>query len=144
MRKFSILLTFILLTLMLSGCGSPLEKGLIGSHESCIRTSQTGSCEGYYDKVVGENIKSYDNIFFEGEEAAYLDISVSSTDHPMSFAVKQYGMEEEWQVVTVDPLQPGKFKGWVIPDENGKFVIKYMQDGKNETGRVDYKFVINR
>ncbi|OJX47342.1 MAG: hypothetical protein BGO78_17920 [Chloroflexi bacterium 44-23] len=144
MRKISILLFLTWFAIILTACGSPEEKGLYGSHESCTRTSSSVSCEGYFDKVVGENIKRYDNIFFDEEEAIYLDITVSSTERPMSFAINQYGMDEEWQEVAVDPLQPGKFKGWIIPDANRKFAIKYMQDGKNATGRVDYKFVINR
>lgn len=144
MRKLkNFLLVFILAVLIVS-CGAPEEKGLIGTHENCTRTSSSVSCTGYYDRVVGENAKSYDDIFFEGESAIYLDITISSSENPMSFAVKQFGIEEEWKTVMVDPLKPGRFKGWVIPDANGKLVIKYLQDQKNATGRVDYTFIVNR
>ncbi len=143
MRKFIRLFSIIALV-FISACGVPEEKGLIKPQESCIRTNLSGRCEGDFEKVVGDNIKTYDNIFFENEEAVYLDITVSCSEKPMSFAVHQFGIADEWTVVTVDPLKPGAFKGWVIPDENGKLAIKFTQDGKNSTGKVHFKFDVSR
>lgn len=142
-KKINFMIVFILAVLLVS-CSSPEEKGLIGAHENCTRTGSSVSCVGYYDRIVGENTKSYDDVFFEGEEAVYLDITISSSENPMSFGIKQFGIDDEWKIVTVDPLQPGRFKGWIIPDANGKFVIKYLQDQKNSTGKVDFTFIINR
>lgn len=144
MRKFVIIILLIAALLLLTACGVPEEKGLIKPQESCIRTNLSAKCEGHFEKVVGDNIKTFDKIFFENEEAVYLDLTVSCSEKPMSFAVHQFGIADEWTVVPVDPLKEGAFKGWVIPDENGNFVIKFTQDGKNSTGRVDFNFIVSR
>jgi len=130
---------FIIVLLLLVSCRPMAERGLIGGEETCIYSNNGGNCSGYFEKVLGENSKSYDKVFLLDDKTVKLILTVNSTDGEMTIAVKQYGMDEEWQTFTVIPGTPTTFNGWVIPDENGKLTIQFNQNQKISTGKVEYK-----
>ncbi|MHB8135845.1 MAG: hypothetical protein ACYDH1_16665 [Anaerolineaceae bacterium] len=138
MKKILSTLIFMVFLLLVS-CSPMAEKGLIGGEETCIYSNNGGSCSGYFEKVLGENIKSYDKVFLLDDKKVKLNLTVNSTDGEMSIGVKQFGMDEEWQTFGVIPGTPTTFNGWVVPDENGKLSIQFNQNQKIATGKVVYK-----
>jgi hypothetical protein len=139
MAKIKIL-SLIFVVLFLNACSPRTERGLIGGSQTCLMSNNTGTCNGFYTQVYGENQKSFEKIFVLDDNAVYLNLTVSSTDGKLTTAVKQYGEEEEWTTIEVEPGIPAVFKGWVIPDENGLFTIQFNQFDKQKTGRVNYDF----
>lgn len=129
----------IVVFLLLVSCRPVAERGLIGGEETCIYSNNGGSCSGYFEKVLGENSKSYDKVFLLDDKTVKLILSVNSTDGEMTVAVKQYGVDVEWQTLPVIPGTPTTFNGWVIPDENGKLTIQFNQNQRIATGKVEYK-----
>jgi hypothetical protein len=143
MQKIKYLLLLIV-CFSLSSCAAIAENGLIGGKETCTYSNNGGTCKGYFEKVLGENSKSYKNVFVGNEEAVKVNMTVSSTDGAMTFALMQYGKEEDWQYFEVLPDTPATFVGWVIPDEDGNLTIQFNQNPKTSTGQVDYQFVFTR
>jgi len=139
MAKIKIVL-LILVTLFLISCSPRTERGLIGGSQTCLMSNNSGNCYGFFSQVYGENQKSFAKIFVLGDNAVYLNLTVSSSDGKMIFAVKQYGVEEEWTTIEVDPGIASVFNGWVIPDENGLLTIQFNQFDNKKTGRVIYDF----
>ncbi len=139
MAKIKIIL-LILVVLFLISCSPRTERGLIGGSQTCLMSNNSGNCNGFFTQVYGENQKSFAKIFVMDDQAVYLNLTVSSSDGKLIFAVKQYGVEEEWTKIEVDPGNASVFKGWVIPDENGLLTIQFNQFDSQKTGRVNYDF----
>lgn len=139
MAKIKIIL-LIFVVLFLNSCRPRTERGLIGGSQTCLMSNNSGTCNGFYLQVNGENQKSFEKIFVLEDNAIYLNLTVKSTDGKVTFAVNQYGVEEEWTTIEVDPGNPGVFKGWVIPDENGLLTIQFNQFVNQKSGRVNYDF----
>jgi len=139
MAKIKIVL-LILVTLFLISCNPRTERGLIGGSQTCLMSNNSGNCYGFFSQVYGENQKSFAKIFVLDDNAVYLNLTVTSSDGKLIFAVKKYGVEEEWTTIEVDPGNASVFKGWVIPDENGLLTIQFNQFDNKKTGRVIYDF----
>jgi len=133
-----IILIFVMLSLI--SCSPRSERGLIGGSQTCTMSNNSGKCNGFFSQVYGENLKSFEKIFVLDDNAVYLNCSVSSTDGKLTFSVQQYGVDDEWTSIEVEPGTPAIFKGWVIPDENGLLTIQFNQFDNQKTGRVDYNF----
>ena len=139
MAKIKIVL-LILVILFLISCSPRTERGLIGGSQTCLMSNNSGNCYGFFSQVYGENQKSFAKIFVLDDNAVYLNLTVTSSDGKLIFAVKKYGVEEEWTTIEVDPGNESVFKGWVIPDENGLLTIQFNQFDNKKTGRVIYDF----
>jgi hypothetical protein len=139
MAKIKIIL-LIFVVLFLNSCRPRTEIGLIGGSQTCLMSNNSGTCNGFYTQVYGDNQKSFEKIFVLDDNAVYLNLTISSNEGKLTCAVKQYGVEEEWTTIDVEPGIPAVFKGWVIPDENGLLTIQFNQFDNQKTGRVNYDF----
>ena len=74
MTKIKIIL-LILVVLFLNSCRPRTERGLIGGSQTCLMSNNSGTCNGFFLQVNGENQKSFEKIFVLEDNAIYLNFN---------------------------------------------------------------------
>ena len=136
-----LILILMLGMLILSGCAQA-DAGLIKVQETCVVTNTTGNCKGSMQEIRNDNVKTYEKIFTNPEQYAYMNFSISIETGSLQVEVYQYG--GTWYALDVTPEVPGTYSGWVNADADGNFSIKYHQIGKQAVKNIQYDFDIKQ